>query len=29
MLFLIHIVLVYAALQKYFIQGIEHSGLVG
>lgn len=29
MLFLIPIVLVYAALQKYFIQGIEHSGLVG
>ena len=28
-LFLIPIVLVYAALQKYFIQGIEHSGLVG
>lgn len=28
-LFLTPIVIMYAALQKYFIQGIEHSGLVG
>ena len=29
MLFLTPMIVMYAALQKYFIQGIEHSGLVG
>lgn len=29
MLFLTPMVIMYGALQKYFIQGIEHSGLVG
>lgn len=29
LLFLIPMIVMYAVLQKYFIQGIEHSGLVG